>query len=249
MQLLKNVSPDVDTVLFMNHEGIPETDTVEDRFREVTLFKPAKRFSPKVGSGFEEFVSTHADAYINSYLQMQDKPYEYDYPVPHHNLYANGKSAARVTRKLRPSGPHEFSGHQAKSNDSAILHYAYSRFEDVSEKPLRSCPHLQQAAINGDKKALDTCFVLPFDIDVYVAAATKNETELRRWFQSKVMKHSTLYGFKPDKLINNTYEDARVRKEVVDTLVKQGGLKRILGPQLVLTTLDTAMQAYWKDQT
>ena len=39
--------------------------------------------------------------------------------------------------------------------------------------------------IQGDKKQLDTCFVLPFDIDVFVAAATKNESELRRWFKSK----------------------------------------------------------------
>ena len=79
---------------------------------------------------------------------MQDNVYDYAFPVPVHNLYANGKSAARVTPKLKPSGPHEFTGRQAKSNDSAILHYAYSRFEDVSEKPLRSCPDLREAAVN-----------------------------------------------------------------------------------------------------
>lgn len=77
----------------MNHEAIPESEDVENRFKEVTLFKSAKRFTP----------------------EADKRHYVFPSPVPGINLYANGKSAARVNSQTRANGPHEFAGPQVAS--------------------------------------------------------------------------------------------------------------------------------------
>ena len=50
----------------------------------------------------------------------------------------------------------------------------------------------------------------------------------------KVMKHSTLYGFNLEPNRSKGYEEKLAQRDAVDTLVKQGGLKRIIGSARVV---------------
>ena len=53
----------------------------------------------------------------------------------------------------------------------------------------------------------------------------------------KVMKHSTLYGFNIDPHRSKGYEEKLATREAVDTLVKQGGLKRVIGMEMTSFSL------------
>jgi len=48
------------------------------------------------------------------------------------NFYGNGKSAARVTNRIRPDGPHRFQGYDGRhmhSSEAVILHYTCATYD------------------------------------------------------------------------------------------------------------------------
>lgn len=58
------------------------------------------------------------------------------------------------------------------SNTSYLLHYAYSQQSDVEGKANRSCPkEYVEAALKGDIKKVQSCFIIDFDRDAFLAAA------------------------------------------------------------------------------
>lgn len=64
------------------------------------------------------------------------------------------------------------------SNTSYLLHYAYSQQSDVERKASRSCPpQFVQAALNGDIEKVQTCFIIDFDRDAFLAAARNNSQD------------------------------------------------------------------------
>ena len=83
--------------VFLNHEAVPETEEIEDCFREVTLFK-VNRQTILPSPIKELFIA-----------------------------YRNGKAAARIHDELTPHGLHRFvspiSGQTIVSSNAYVLHY------------------------------------------------------------------------------------------------------------------------------
>eukprot|EP01023_Acetabularia_acetabulum_P027013 TRINITY_DN25552_c0_g1_i3.p1 TRINITY_DN25552_c0_g1~~TRINITY_DN25552_c0_g1_i3.p1 ORF type:complete len:728 (-),score=153.66 TRINITY_DN25552_c0_g1_i3:96-2009(-) len=176
----------VSSLRFMNYEGQPESGDVVNKFEQVTLFRTHKLFV------------TPEAYYHRNKLKLGDNR---SYLV----LYANGKSAVRVDAPgVRQLGPHFFRGsddprwitpqnpkgewRDAVSNDTVILHYAYSQLQDVTGKAERSCPQeYVDAARAGDREKVKECFVIDFDQDAFMAAATGEPEEVEDFFFSRMV--------------------------------------------------------------
>eukprot|EP00884_Botryococcus_braunii_P019389 jgi/Botrbrau1/6133/Bobra.331_2s0028.1 len=213
-RVLSVFSPDTDTVVFPNYESLPERDDVQDPFTEVTLFK----------RNYQHVVS---DLYFKSYHTVaRGNP---NYFI----TYGNGKSAARVQPGLRPNGAHRWysytkSPKEETSEQAAVLHYTYNRFEDLKSRRDRcDCAPTEEDA--------KRCFILPFDRMAFLAASMKTDEELMKWFRDRLVWNE------PDTVID---------------LLKSGLFVRIYAPQVVMrglmaasetgtTNLDTAkLQVY-----
>eukprot|EP01026_Neomeris_dumetosa_P028844 TRINITY_DN2336_c0_g1_i4.p1 TRINITY_DN2336_c0_g1~~TRINITY_DN2336_c0_g1_i4.p1 ORF type:complete len:616 (-),score=86.67 TRINITY_DN2336_c0_g1_i4:287-2134(-) len=178
--------PHVSSLRFMNYEGQPEAGDIANKYEQVTLFRTHKLFV------------TPEAYYHRSRLKLGDNR---SYLV----LYANGKSAVRVDAPgVRQLGPHFFKGdndprwatadnpkgewRDAVSNDTVILHYAYSQLKDVTGKAERSCPQeYLDAAKAGDREKVKECFVIDFDQDAFMAAAPGNPEEVEDFFFSRMV--------------------------------------------------------------
>ena len=161
----------VPAVRFMNFEGQPEAGDLVNRYEQVTLFRVHKHFITPEAFHYRAQWKLGANA---AFLM----------------LYANGKTAVRVDAPgVRQAGPHYFTGdasprwqtpekpsgawHNAVSDVSVVLHYAYSYSSDVAAKAGRSCPgNFTAAARAGNRELVKAaCFVIDFDADAYMAAA------------------------------------------------------------------------------
>jgi hypothetical protein len=115
-------------VIYANYEGVPESAEIDDYFREVTLFKKNFLLSRKRLDASQQKL-------IKKVPQLPDHLFLF---------YANGKSAARVTRGLEPDGGHRFkypkgngvggSRNPALSQDALILHYPGCGFKNFWRK-------------------------------------------------------------------------------------------------------------------
>ena len=164
--LLYNIPEDVDTLVFPNYEACPETDSVKDPFREVTLFK----------RNFDHVVR---DVYKANYKDVTGTN-------PNYFLtYANGKSAARVQAGLRPNGAHRFHNYgkqprEMKASEAAVLHYTYNTFDDILSRKSRCKCGLDEAS-------LKKCFILDFDAMVYKLWDEMSETQMRKFYNDQVV--------------------------------------------------------------
>lgn len=129
-------SAGIERAVYPNLEALPESEDIDDYFREVTLFKtnrnllPGGRLSPAQERLVREVVR---------------------WPSGGFNFYSNGKSAARVRPGLVPDGVHRF--HKTRFPrpgqervaaapppverviaDARILHYACCGFDAFCEK-------------------------------------------------------------------------------------------------------------------
>ncbi|KAK2078680.1 hypothetical protein QBZ16_003520 [Prototheca wickerhamii] len=141
-EVLAAVAPEVDVLVFPNHESLPERADVRDPFLEVTLFK-------------------------RNYQHVQGELYSRNYAaVAHGNpnyfiTYANGKAAARVQPGLRPNGAHRWNNYakavrEETSAATGVLHYTYNRLSDFKNRRDRcDCAPTEEDA--------KRCFILPFD--------------------------------------------------------------------------------------
>lgn len=155
--------PHVPAARFLNFEGQPEAGGLRNRFEQVSLFRAHKHhITPEAHHYRARFKLGDNAAFLN--------------------LYANGKSAVRVDAPgVRPAGPHFWAGDasprwaapanpsgawvNAVSDESVVLHYAYSYEGDVAAKARRSCPDEYLAAARAGDRALikQRCFVIDFD--------------------------------------------------------------------------------------
>jgi hypothetical protein len=87
------VEQNVQQVVYLNHEAISETPDIIDAFREVTLFKKNLQAIGPDG------LSDEQKAIIKDIPQLSDQFFLF---------YRNGKSAARVSKRLVPQGSHGF---------------------------------------------------------------------------------------------------------------------------------------------
>ena len=129
-------SAGVERAVYPNLEAVPETEDIDDCFREVTLFKTNRNLLPggRLDPAQERLVREVAQ-----------------WPAGGFNFYSNGKSAARVRPGLVPDGVHRFhktrfpradqwhiaAGPPAVERviaDARILHYACCGFDAFHQK-------------------------------------------------------------------------------------------------------------------
>lgn len=114
----------VDTVNYPNYEALPESDTVRDCFREVTLFKVPPELNRVA-------LTPQGLALLKMVPQLNPDFFHY---------YSAGKSAVRLAAPgMEPNGVHAFtrSGgnfRAARNMQHAILHYAVCGFDALWSK-------------------------------------------------------------------------------------------------------------------
>lgn len=104
-----------ESIVYFNHEGVPETFLVDDYLKEVTLFKKNHQLLN--------------DTQLNYLSKRYNKHNLFNY-------YANGKSAARVHKYLLPGGVHRFSNNSIlhMNTQTGILHFPCCGFEHFMDK-------------------------------------------------------------------------------------------------------------------
>ncbi|KAH0912282.1 hypothetical protein HID58_035603, partial [Brassica napus] len=141
-KLLGNISADVDAVIFPNYESSVERDDIKEPFSEVSMFKKNYDHLPR-------------DVYFGNYKEATRGN-------PNYFLtYGNGKAAARVQNHLRPNGAHRWHNYrkspkEIKLEESAILHYTYPKFSDLTSRRDR-------CGCKPTKVDVKRCFMLEFD--------------------------------------------------------------------------------------
>lgn len=240
--VLARVPKTIPAIRFMNFEGQPEIVDSVNRYEQVTLFRVHKHF-----------ITPEALFYRGKYKLGDNAAFLM--------LYANGKSAVRVNAPgVRHMGPHFFSGNASPlwqspenpqgrfvnlvSDDSVILHYAYSYLSDVSNKAHRSCPEgFLEAAKRGDRSKVKECFVIEFDADAYMAAAQGQDED---FFISRLV-------LSEGSRLKCTIRDSSNRSksgwctltdvERFKFLMEKVGLyRRVLAPQTVLRAHERTIQ-------
>lgn len=165
-QLLLDVPPNVDMVVFPNYESSVERDDIQDPFSEVSMFKKNYDHLPK-------------DTYFGMYKEATRGN-------PNYFLtYGNGKSIARIQDHLRPNGAHRWHNYmktpnEIKFEEAAVLHYTYSKFSDLTSRRDR-------CGCKPTKEDVKRCFMLDFDRAAFIIASTATEEEMRKWYQEHVV--------------------------------------------------------------
>jgi hypothetical protein len=82
---------------------------------------------------------------------------------------------------------HRTPASQVESPAAVVLHYPYARFSEMRAKAARSCPFTAAAAA-GNRSAIEACFVMGFDADIFMAAnsGAGAEAALRRIFRERI---------------------------------------------------------------
>ncbi|GMH41555.1 hypothetical protein BSKO_09465 [Bryopsis sp. KO-2023] len=231
----------VSSVRFMNFEGQPEVGDIKNRFEQVTLFRAHKHF-----------ITPEAYALRNKCKLGDNKSFLV--------LYANGKSAVRVDAEgARQLGPHYFKGNDSErwktpenpmgewrdkvSNTSYLLHYAYSQLSDVEQKAHRSCPpEYVEAAIKGNKAKVQSCFVIDFDRDAFLAASVGEHEDF--FFSRMVLSEGARIKCRNARtkgwcLVKNVeYFKA--------LLLKTGLIRRVREPQQILRSHESIIRLMMK---
>ncbi|KFM23531.1 hypothetical protein F751_4413 [Auxenochlorella protothecoides] len=165
-EVLGAVPSHVDSLVFPNHEALPEREDVLNPFLEVTLFK----------KNFQHIVS---DLYFKNYVSVAHGNPNYFV------TYANGKAAARIHPGLRPNGAHRWSSYEKSMEEwtsevAAVLHYTYNRFSDLKGRRDRcDCAPTEEDA--------KRCFILPFDRLAFLESSLRDDNELKQFFRDHLL--------------------------------------------------------------
>ncbi|KAK6140400.1 hypothetical protein DH2020_025857 [Rehmannia glutinosa] len=165
-QLLLDVPPNVDMVVFPNYESSVERDDIKEPFTEVSMFK-------------KNYDHLTKDTYFGMYKESTRGN-------PNYFLtYGNGKSAARVQDHLRPNGAHRWHNYmktpnEIKLEEAAVLHYTYAKFSDLTSRRDR-------CGCKPTKEDVKRCFMLEFDRAAFIIASTATEEEMLNWYHERVV--------------------------------------------------------------
>ena len=104
----------ISSMLYLNHEAIPESIVIDDYFQEVTLFKRTPLLFNQA-----------------QLLKLKEVPKK-----EHFLFYSNGKSAGRVSDKLQQTNVHRFDCHENHniSDEPSILHYPVCGLDNFKKK-------------------------------------------------------------------------------------------------------------------
>jgi hypothetical protein len=200
-------------IRLLNWEGVPPTARVQRRLSEVTLFKVHESsldnrladvfadelhaaFHVSSPSAFLLYGNGKAAARLNTpYLRQWGPHYFKGGELPPSSVealrlmsiaLAEGRNG--TGRRLAQSDTGTWL--EVESDAAVLLHYPYARRDEMRAKALRSCPlpEAAAAAARGNRTAVEKCFVLGFDADVYMAAhaGQHSETELDRLFDERI---------------------------------------------------------------
>jgi hypothetical protein len=233
----------VPALRFMNFEATAEAGPISNRFEQVSLFRVHKHF-----------IAPEAHYYRARYKLGEASAFLY--------LYANGKSAVRVDAPgARPAGPHYWAGdaaprwaaagnprgefRHAVSDDTVVLHYAYSSAAEVAAKARRSCPdEFLERARAGDRAAVKrACFVIDHDADAYMAAAAGPAAVEDFWWSRMALTEGSPFRCANPADGRAGFCNVRGVERLKALLTKLGLLRRVLEPQAVLRAHERAIQA------
>jgi hypothetical protein len=165
----------IDNVVYFNFESLPETESIDNFFRDVTLFK--KNPSCHLGTRFD---AVQKDL-IASVPQFRERLFL---------VYDNGKSAARVGPALVPMGVHLFGilpdrerrPHFA-SDDAVILHYNCCGFEQFWTKYRTLGPITDRWFGRHDIRDL----IGSFHLDARDVVMSGDRAAARRFYRERIM--------------------------------------------------------------
>lgn len=215
------IPSDVPAVRFMNFESQAEAGDITSPFLQSNLFRVHMYFT-----------TPEAQYYRGKFKQGMNAGFLY--------LYANGKSAARISDLWTVSqfGPHYFKGDKDNwmnpiSNDSFILHYCYVNPSELIQKAERSCPKHFGTSVSFEKVKED-CFILDADARAFMAANAGKEEAETFFYENFVYSEGA-----PVNCVNEEsgregwcpLSDIATLKEL---LVRIGLLKRFTLPQVIL---------------
>lgn len=167
--LFASLPSSVGRVVMPNHEAIPESAFEKEAcspFRTVTLFrKNHRRVHPTMYHRFAHLARRGVNP--NYFL-----------------AYANGKSAARVTKSLRANGAHRFKcpGVEITCDECAVLHYPFSSVR-------RAAARLGRCDCDGKGESTDKCSFLAFDREM--AKFSGDADAFEKWFVERVVETNT----------------------------------------------------------
>ncbi|VFQ91153.1 unnamed protein product [Cuscuta campestris] len=165
-ELLSDIPPHADMVVFPNYESSVERDNIKEPFSEVSMFK-------------KSFDHLTKETYFGNYKEATRGN-------PNYFLtYGNGKSAARIKDHLRPNGAHRWHNYmnspsEVKLDEGAVLHYTYPKFSDLTSRRDR-------CGCKPTKEDVKRCFMLEFDRDAFIIASTATEEEMLLWYNAHVV--------------------------------------------------------------
>lgn len=242
-QVLAEVPPNVDTVIFSNYESCVERDDVKEPFSEVSMFKKNYEHVPR-----KTYFENHNDAVHGN---------------PSYFLtYGNGKSAARIQDHLRPHGAHRWNNYKKAPNEmildeAAVLHYSYAKFTDLTSRRDRCGCKPTEADVKR-------CFMLEFDRSAFIIASTTTEEEMRRWYcehvvwtdkgiSKKLLRNGILTRIYEPMVIVEGLRESGIFSSLADntaivkaeTLLSGGGNGKKSTYQFHLNTTTTTTETYW----
>jgi hypothetical protein len=159
-----------DSVIYLNHEAVPEQDCIDDFFREVDLFKVLPSSAPH---------TPEAIRLVSETPQLRPSFYHF---------YANGKSAVRLSATgMQPSGVHRWmrsDGTMAlgQSAQHFILHYACCGFDSFWTKYVT----LGRFADKWWNKDDITSAIGPLHVDARDIVASGDREAARAFYRSRI---------------------------------------------------------------
>ena len=168
--LFSSLPSNVGRVVMPNHEAVPESAFEKEAcspFRTVTLFRKNHR---RVHSAVYRRFAHLARRGVNH---------------PNYFLaYANGKSAARVTKSLRANGAHRFKspGVEITCDECSVLHYPFSSVR-------RAAARLGRCDCYAKGESTDKCSFLAFDREM--AKFSGDADAFETWFVERVVETNT----------------------------------------------------------
>eukprot|EP01023_Acetabularia_acetabulum_P011464 TRINITY_DN1527_c0_g3_i1.p1 TRINITY_DN1527_c0_g3~~TRINITY_DN1527_c0_g3_i1.p1 ORF type:complete len:678 (-),score=70.91 TRINITY_DN1527_c0_g3_i1:363-2396(-) len=223
-KVMKEFPEDVGIVNFVNFEGQPEAGDIRNRFEQVTLFRT-----------HAQFVSQEAYSHRSKFRLGQNRA--------HLSFYADGRSAVRLDfPHFFPHGihPHHYTLEYSQagsnpqipsikprrviSNDTVILHYAYSQLEDVME-PSDS---VRAPCYRGQSS---DCYFTGFDVDAENVA--KIEDAAKFFYNRMVLSEGSPIRCKLDSGEEGwcSVEDVEYLKQLA---TRSGLMYRFFEPQMLL---------------
>eukprot|EP01025_Chloroclados_australasicus_P011382 TRINITY_DN14920_c0_g1_i10.p1 TRINITY_DN14920_c0_g1~~TRINITY_DN14920_c0_g1_i10.p1 ORF type:complete len:542 (-),score=55.17 TRINITY_DN14920_c0_g1_i10:436-2061(-) len=218
---LTGLPEDIAIITFMNFEGQPEAGDIRNRFEQITLFRAHAIFvAPEAYNHRSKFRLGQNRAHLSFYADGRSAV-RLDFPgyvpfgiYPHHyGLRPHSKNHASTTRPK-----------QIVSNETVILHYAYTQVDDVmypSDSIRAEC----------NSKQGDQCYYSAFDVDAQNVGS--QEAALKFFYSRMVLSEGSPVRCKLDSGEEGwcPVHDVEYLKQLA---TRSGLMHRFFEPQMIV---------------